>query len=201
MEVEKSSGQGNLFDYLDRVVALRKLERPLDKLNALIRWEDFRKPLEKHLNFKSQEKGGRRPKDPVLMFKMCILQYYYNLSDEETEFQVLDRMSFQRFLGLSISDKVPDAKTLWLFKERLGSEGVKALFEHFDQQLRLQGLIGKTGKIVDATIIEVPVQRNSREVNEQIKNGETPENFQANANMARQKDEVDAQAWQKLLWV
>ena len=91
------------------------------------------------------------------MLKMCVLQDLHGLSDEETEFQVLDRTSFRRFLGLSVSDKVPDARTLWLFKERLGAEGVRALFERFHQALSEQGLIGKVGPIIDATVVQAPV--------------------------------------------
>jgi transposase len=67
----------------------------------------------------NRSKGGRPPFDPVMMFKILVLQALYLLSDDATEFQINDRLSFQRFLGLGLDGKVPDATTVWLFRERL----------------------------------------------------------------------------------
>ena len=122
------------------------------------------------------------------MFKVLILQKYYNLSEEETEFQILDRFSFQRFLGLSVSDKVPDKNTIWLFKQRLGIPGVSALFDHFSACLQENGFAVSAGKILDASFVEVPRQQNSREENQQIKSGQIPKGWQGNAASLRQKD-------------
>ncbi len=113
-----------------------------------------------------------------MMLRMCVLQSLYHLSDEETEWQVTDRLSFRQFLGLGSGDRVPDARTLWLFKERLGA---KAFFDAFLGQMRARGLRHHEGKIVDATIIEAPRQRNSREENKQIKAGQRPESFDQKA--------------------
>ena len=96
-----------LFGYLDRVHELAERPTALDKLNESIDYS-AEPVLKEHLNFKDRSKGGRKPLDSVIMFKVLTLQKYYNLSEEETEFQLLDRFSFQRFLGLSVSDEVPD---------------------------------------------------------------------------------------------
>jgi IS5 family transposase len=104
------------------------------------------------------------------MFKILVLQRYFNLSDDQVEFQICDRISFMRFLGLTVSDDVPDSKTGWAFRERLVDLGlVQLLFDLFIQELEKLGLILNEGKIVDASFIEVPKQRNTREENKQIK--------------------------------
>ena len=177
-----------LFGYLDRVHELAERPTALDKLNESIDWSCFEPVLKEHLNFKDRSKGGRKPLDSILMFKVLILQKYYNLSEEETEFQILDRFSFQRFLGLSVSDKVPDKNTIWLFKQRLGIPGVSALFDHFSACLQENGFAVSAGKILDASFVEVPRQQNSREENQQIKSGQIPAGWQGNAASLRQKD-------------
>lgn len=110
-----------------------------------------------------------------MMFRILILQEYFGLSDEQMEFQITDRFSFMRFLGLRSCDKVPDSNTIWHFRERL-NEGdvIKELFDRFTKELTKQGLIVNKGKIIDATIVKVPVQRNNKEENEQIKQGDVP---------------------------
>ncbi len=82
----------------------------------------FRPDLEKALAYSDGRYGGRPPFDPVLMFKILVIQMLNNLSDERTEYLINDRLSFMRFLGLGLSERVPDAKTIWLFRERGGFE-------------------------------------------------------------------------------
>ncbi|MBU1455760.1 MAG: transposase [Proteobacteria bacterium] len=119
--------------------------------------------------------------------RSLILQSLYNLSDEALEFQILDRYSFSRFLGLHAASKVPDATTIWHFREDLTNAGkVAQLFSTFDEFLSSQGYRAQKGQIVDASIIKVPIQRNTRDENKQIKNGEQPEGW--NENKQRQKD-------------
>jgi IS5 family transposase len=195
MRYKKGSEQGGLFDYQERKSALAKKERGLDRLNAFVNWESFRPVLASRIKFTEKPKGGPRPWDLVLMLKILVLQKFHGLSDDETEFQILDRFSFQRFVGLDVSDDVPDAKTIWLFKERLGAEGVKALFDHLDGILRARGVIGRAGNIVDASFFEAPKQRNKREDNDLIKDGKRPESFDENPNRGEQKD-TDAR-WTK----
>jgi IS5 family transposase len=116
------------------------------------------------------------------------------LSDDTLEFQILDRLSFTRFLGIGIGGKVPDATTIWRFREELVGAGVvEGLFKKFDSFLRDNGFQARKGQIIDASIVNVPKQRNSRDENSRIKQGEIPDGW--NENKKRQKD-VDAR-WTK----
>src|SRR5450759_1213932 len=120
---------------------------------------------------------------------MLILQSLYNLSDEQVESQVGDRLSFTRFLTSGIEDCIPDGTTLWLFREKLAKAGViKKLFDRFDQHLGAKGYIARGGQIVDATIVAVPRQRNTREENEAIKRAQPPEDWGTKTAKNRQKD-------------
>lgn len=185
-----------LFDYENRMEKLLQTRSGLDRLNNLMDWEMFRGDLEETVKKESKGAGGRPRHDVVLMFKILVLQRFYNLSDEQTEYQINDRLSFQRFLGMTLSDTVPDQKTIWLFREEIGRNGcVEKLFARFDQHLSGQGIMGKEGKIVDASFVEVPRQRNSRKDNETIKSGGVPDSFAENKPCLRQKD-VDAR-WTK----
>lgn len=179
-----------LFDEQFRLEKLSKQKDPLEKLSSYIDFEYFRKPLKYFFNKGSApSKGGRPAYDYVLMFKILILQRYYNLSDDSIEYAVLDRLSFMRFLGLGIKDIVPDAKTIWLFRDRLTQGGmIEKLFNKLDSQLDKDGIIVHSGKLVDATIVEVPVQRNSREENKDLKEGKVPGHWEDNEHKLRQKD-------------
>ena len=167
-----------LFDYEDQLKKINAHQPPLNKLDKVIDWEIFRKPIEEALYVEAKAPGGRPPFDRVMMFKILILQKYYNLSDEQTEFQIKDRLSFMQFLGLQIGDKVPDEKTIWLFKEQLKEKDLsQILFNLFTQQLLGQGIVAKEGSIVDASFVDVPRQHNTREENADIKKGATPLEF------------------------
>jgi IS5 family transposase len=124
-----------------------------------------------------------------MMFKVLVLQRYYNLSDEQAEYQINDRLSFQKFLGLSLADGVPDQKTIWLYRETLVRKGrVKKLFRRFERHLMEAGLMGREGKMIDASFVDVPRQRNTREENEEIKSGKVPSSFEGDENRLEQKD-------------
>jgi len=186
--------QSGFFDHQDRLKLLEQLGDPLPKLDRAINWEDFRSQLQSVYKCSDPVKGGRPPFDAVLMFKVLVLQHFYNLSDDQTEFQIRDRYSFCRFLGLTPEGRVPDAKTIWVFKERLKALSlVESLFDTLLTQIDSAGFLARKGQIVDAAIVPVPRQRNTREENEQIKGGETPENWKDAKK--RQKD-VDAR-WTK----
>ena len=194
----KNVNEIGLFDVEERLMKLAEANDPLVKLKERVRWEQFRPILDEALKKEAKGKGGRPPFDYVMMFKIVILQRYYNLSDDRTEYQILDRLSFMRFLGLKISDKVPDAKTIWHFKEQLTSgDVIEGLFKTFLGSLSSAGLILEEGSIVDASFVEVPKQRNTREENEQIKAGITPEDWEEEENKHKlpQKD-IDAR-WTK----
>jgi IS5 family transposase len=190
--------QGGFFDEQFRLDKLSKQNDPLEKLNKHIDFEFFRKPLEKYFEKERDEnKGGRPPYDYVMMFKILILQRFYNLSDDNTEYCILDRLSFMRFLGLTISQTVPDAKTIWHFKDKLAKgDMVEKLFKMLDKKLAKDGVIVNEGQMVDASVIETPRQRNTREENAQIKEGEIPEDWKENPNKLRQKD-IDATWFKK----
>lgn len=142
------------FDEDLRLSKLSKLGDPLEKLAQGIDFELFRDLLESRLQVAAKNKGGRRPYDYVLMFKILILQRYYNLSDHQTEYQICDRLSFMRFLGLTLADDVPDGKTVWHFRERLVDLGLtEELFSLFLRRLEELGLVVHEGKIVDASFV------------------------------------------------
>ena len=186
--------QTGLFDWQTLFEQLDNGGDPLVKLNEVVNWELFRRDLEKVRDKDRKSNAGRKPFDVVLMFKILILQSLYNLSDDQLEFQIRDRLSFMRFLGLSLGDTVPDAKTVWLFREQLTEANlVKKLFDRFDKFLRKNGFSARKGQIVDASIIPAPRQRNSRDENRQIKEGQAPEGW--SENKKRQKD-TDAR-WTK----
>lgn len=189
-------GQLGFFDLEDRLEQLSKHGDPLVKLNEWIPWNDFRTLLRKALHKTRKSAAGRKPFEPLLMFKIIVIQHLYNLADGQTEYQIRDRLSFMRFLGLQLEDTVPDEKTIWLFRERLiESKVLDKLFVRFEKHLVSQGFDAKAGQIVDASIVQVPRQRNSRDENAEIKKGETPEDWKEDSNKLRQKD-VDAR-WTK----
>lgn len=178
-----------LFDYEFQLEKVKAHQPPLQKLDAIIDWEMFREPIETALYKEPKSNAGAKPYDRVLMFKILILQRYYNLSDEQTEFQIKDRFSFMDFLGLQIGDKIPDEKTIWLFKETLAKANLaQTLFDTFTNKLISNGIVAKEGSIVDASFVTVPKQRNKRGENKQIKNNEIPQSFQDNQNKKAQKD-------------
>ena len=183
MRYRKASPQRDVFSMLSHEQAVTQAVEGINKLSKVIDWELFREELESVLGYAKRDwsKGGRPPIDPVLMFKVLVLQKFHGLSDEACEFQIRDRFSLMNFLGLHPGDAIPDARTIWDFKqalERDGRNGAGRLFERFDQILTEGGLIGRKGSIVDASFVEVPRQRNNRKENEQIKEGERPEGFE-----------------------
>lgn len=184
------------FDQDLRLSKLTKLGDPLEKLNKGIDFEIFRDFLSSSLDKLSKGAGGRPPYDYVLMFKVLILQRYYNLSDQQIEYQVNDRFSFMRFLNLTIADDIPDSRTVWKFKEQLiDLKLIEPLFFIFLKQIESLGMILNEGKIVDASFIEVPKQRNTKEENKEIKEGNIPETISKNPRKKAQKD-TDAR-WTK----
>ncbi len=183
------------FDFDIRLAELTDSGDPLVTLEKAITWETFRADLETVREKPRKSNAGRKPYDVVLMFKVLILGCLYNVSDDGLEYQIRDRLSFMRFLGLSLGDRVPDAKTIWLFREQLTQAGLaKKLFERFDGYLRAHGFAARQGQIIDASLVSVPTQRNTREENAQIKEGDPPQAWAENKR--RQKD-TDARWTQK----
>ena len=167
-----------LFDLEFHEKKIKEYQPPLAKLDKVIDWEMFRRPIEEALYVEPKGAGGRPPFDKIMMFKILILQKYYNLSDEQTEFQIIDRTSFKQFLGLKIGDTIPDEKTIWHFKEQLANKNLsQSLFEMFTLALMTKGIIAKEGSMVDASFVDVPRQRNTKEENADIKKGAVPLEF------------------------
>lgn len=196
MKTFKRHRDYGFFDQDIRLSKLSKLGDPLERLNNGVDFELFRGILEQNLIKPTKGKGGRRPYDYVMMFKILILQRFYNLSDDQVEYQINDRMSFMRFLNLTIADDVPDSKTVWKFREQLVElELVEPIFVLFIKELEQLDLVVNEGKIVDASFVEVPKQRNSAEENQEIKEGKIPDSFKEKPNKLAQKD-TDAR-WTK----
>jgi IS5 family transposase len=171
---------------------LRRLSDLGDQLEAFrvaVDFETFRPELNAALSYSNGSQGGRPPFDPVMMFKILVIQAANNLSDERTEFLINDRLSFMRFLGLSLADRVPDARTIWLFREKLTKAGaIKTLFERFDAMLREVGYIAMSGQIVDASLIAAPRQRNTNDEKKAIKEGRIPDEWKEKPAKLRHKD-------------
>jgi IS5 family transposase len=193
----KANGRIGLFDKSETTEKLSKLGNPLEKLHNVIDFEMFRPELEAAmLNHNKKSKAGAKPYDVVMMFKIVLIKRFYNLSNEQAEYQINDRLSFKEFLGLSSGDRVPDARTIWLFQDLLIQKKLEeTLFDQFHDYLDKLGLFVNEGKIVDASFVEVPRQRNKKEENDKIKAGEGNELWKDNPHKKCQKD-TDAQ-WTK----
>ena len=189
-------GQRGFWDDQKRVAKLQEKKPVLKRLADSIPWESFRPLLDKGYVHERKSNAGRKRIDPLILFKMLVLQQLFNLSDLELEFQVNDRRSFEEFVGLGVMNSIPDATTVAFFRDRLLKAGViEELFEMFESYLRSQGLQARGGQIIDATLVPVPKQRNTREENEEIKAGRLPEGWDKNPDRLRQKD-LDAR-WVK----
>ncbi len=149
-----------LFAYEDQLKKINAHQPPLNKLDQVIEWEMFRKPIEEALYVEPKAPGGRPPYNRLMMFKILILQKYYNLSDE---------------------------KTIWLFKENLKDCKLEQkLFDLFTSALMDHGIVAKEGSIIDATFVDVPKQRKIREENADIKKGAVPLSFAKKNKKGRQ---------------
>ena len=171
----------SFFSLADRLARISAQGDPLERLDGVIGWAMFRPVLDRALP---------AAYDRLLLCKILVLQRLYQLSDEATQFQILDRLSFQRFLGLSLADRVPDQNTIREFREALQKAGAfQSLFDEFREHPAARGLLPKEGVIVDASFVEVPRQRNTREENAAIKEGRTPEDW---SEKKRAHKDVDA---------
>jgi IS5 family transposase len=181
--------QFDMFAIDNRLASLSKIGDPLERMNQYIKWEAFQPIVDRVFAYERKSEAGRPPYDYLVMLKVLVLQSLYNISDDQMEYQLRDRLSFMRFVGLGMSDRVPDAKTIWLYREALTKAGViRDLFNRFERFLKDQGYQAQKGQIVDASIVEVPKQRNTKTENDVIKSGEVPEGWAAKPAKLRQKD-------------
>ena len=156
-----------LLDQDTRQRKLASLGDPLVVLNRIVPWNMFRERLESAVGKKPDAKRGGRPRyDVVLMFKILVLRELYALSDEQVEFQVADRLSFQHFLGIGIEHAVPDYTAVWRFRERLKGETMTDLFEILGAYIDVAGFEAKKGQILDASLVAKPRTRKPAQVKE-----------------------------------
>src|SRR5580658_10203787 len=187
-------GQPGFFDVEERLKQLSAKGDELERLNAVVDFELFRGDLERAVPRSDRLKGGRPAFDHVLMFRVLILQASHSLSDERTEYLIRDRLSFMRFLGLGLADTVPDANTIWTFREALtrarldGKAAIEVLFARFEAALSAAGFLAKGGQIIDATIVAAPKQRNTDGEKRDIKEGRIPAEWTNKPAKLRQKD-------------
>src|SRR5262245_56195086 len=135
-------GQRGFFDVDERLKRLSDLGDELETYAGTVDFEIFRPELDRALAYSNGADGGRPPYDPVMMLKILVVQTHNNLSDECTEFLINDRLSFMRFLGLGLGERVPDARTIWAFRERLAkANAIERLFARFDETVRAAGFI------------------------------------------------------------
>jgi IS5 family transposase len=188
--------QINFFAEDNRLERLSEMGDPLEKIAGTIDFEMFRSILNKVFRKEKKSQGGRPAWDYVMMFKILLLQQWYGIADDKAEYVINDRLSFQRFLGISLGDKVPDAKTIWLFRENLTKSGkAKDLFSLYEVLMESKGIITRKGSLIDATFADAPKQRNSRDENKEIKEGNGTSLWEGEENKRRQKD-LDAR-WTK----
>ena len=187
---------GSFFDLQD--ARLTKLKDPLAQLDQVVDWEAFRPLLMRIRPTSRKSNAGAPRRDEVLMFKGLVIQHLYGLSDEQLEYQVEDRRSFQRFMGLDNVHRAPDAKTFWAFREQLVQRGLMdKLFTHFAGQLQGLGYRARKGQLVDASLVPAPVQRNTREENAQLKGGEVPEDWEQEDAQPKRRQKDTAARWTK----
>ena len=186
-----------IFDRENTLQDLLEKGNPLPVLKEIIDFEQFRDLLEtvfeKH---ERKSNAGRKPIDPVFMFRVLFLQRLYGLSDTQIEYQIKDRTSFRDFLDIACMEDVPDEKTVWKYKDALAQAGTfDLLFKRFNEYLATLGLILHEGKIIDASFVIAPRQRNTREENKKIKEGKGDELWNDNPHKKCHKD-IDAR-WVK----
>lgn len=163
----------------------------LMKLDQLVDWSGLAAAVNQATGREAaQPKGGRPAYSTQALLKIVVLQQLYgNLSDEQMEYALLDRVSWQHFVGLAHARDLPDARTLWSFKEQLAQGGgAMALFESVGQQLAQAGLQARGGQIIDATLIRVPKAQLSRQDKQSLNDGKTPAHWSTKQAAHRDTD-------------
>ena len=187
-------GQAGFFDLDERLKELSAKGDALERLATIIDFELFRPDLVRAVPRSDGAKGGRPAFDLVFMFKVLVIQASHSLSDERTEYLIKDRLSFMRFLGLGLADPVPDANTIWTFREVLtraqldGKPAIQVLFAAYEAALTQAGFLAMGGQIIDAAIVAAPKQRNTEAEKAALKAGRVPEGWKAKPAKLAQKD-------------
>jgi len=166
----------------------------LSRLEAVVDFATLAKSVDKAAPRSSRKKGGRPPFPTEMMVRILIIQQLHNLSDEQAEYQLLDRLSFQRFVGLRHSSAIPDRTTIWNFRERLvQADAHDLLFTEFNRQIEAAGFVARQGQMVDATLVEAPIQHFTKQEKEVIDRGDIPEEW---SEAKRRQKDLDA-SWTK----
>lgn len=177
----------SLFAEQEREAKLDKIGDALSKLAEHVDFSALAAEIEEAAPRPGRERGGRPPFPTEMMVRVLVIQQLYNLSDEQMEFQLLDRLSFQRFVGLRQSSQVPDRTTIWTFKERLIKAGAtERIFEAVKRQLDRHGYIARGGQMIDASIVPVPKQTLTKEEKEIVQQDAMPAEW--SPSKRRQKD-------------
>ena len=189
----RNNQEVGLFDKEFTLQELSDMGNPLPALKEILDFEQFRSILESVFdNDNRKSNAGRKPIGPVFMMKVVFLQRLHGAGDQQIEYLMKDRISFRDFLGIDSVDDVPDEKTVWAFKNTLVQAGTfDTLFAKFNEYLEGLGLILNEGKIIDASFVIAPRQRNTREENKAIKDGKGDELWNDNKHKKCHKD-IDA---------
>lgn len=183
----KSAVKTSLFAAEEREQKLDRKGDLLQVLNEHVNFGSLAAEVDRVTPRPDNAQGGRPPYPTELMIRILILQHLYGLSDEAMEYQLLDRLSFQRFCGLRHASTIPDEKTVWVFRERIrDAGGAEALFNGVQRQLQQHGYIARGGQIVDATLIEAPKQHFNKEEKDLLDKAAQPADWKPAKR--RQKD-------------
>lgn len=190
--------QYSFYDSNKKLDKISKMGDVLEQMNRIVNWEVFKKSLDEAIPRSKRRKGGRPPYNNILMFKILVIKRLFNLSFEQTEFQINDRISFMRFLEMDFMDTVPDANTIWLYEEALSkNDSGKDLFDLFYWEIKKAGYVTHEGSIVDASFIEAPKRKNTKEQREKLKAGETPEEWDDPEHPQKLKQRDTDATWAK----
>ena len=176
------------FDLFADASRQRKIDEVGDPLQTIAQHIDFAElaALVDGLLARGDGRKGRRPAYPSeVMVRVLVLKRLYNLSDEQMEYQLLDRMSYQRFCLLQDAMNIPDRNTIWRFAQRSGVDGATVLLQGVDAQLQRHGYIARSGQAIDATLVPAPRQHIGKEDKERLAQGKAPD---WNEAKRRQKD-------------
>ena len=184
-------GQIQIFGVETQLNKLTKMGDQLIAMKEMINWEMFRAPIEKAIRKADYSQGGRPPWDVVLMYKIVMLQQWYNLADENTEYQINDRLSFQRFLDIECGERVPDGNTIWDFKQALADTGIdRELFDLFNKYLSERGIITRKGSIIDASFVTVDKRHTTKKDDKSLKEGDCPHDLHADCAKRLENGEI-----------
>ena len=170
----RSAIKTDLFADQQHKQTLDKLGDPLTEIETCIDFTALAAEVDRIAPRPTSPQGGRPPFPTETMVRILVLKRLYNLSDEQMEYQLLDRMSYKRFCGLTQATNIPDRTTVWVFENRIGEAGAKAIFDGVSAQLLKKGFIARGGQIVDATLVPAPKQHFTKGDKEQLKEDAMP---------------------------